>query len=76
MPSLESLDQRLQTVENIIQAAVNLPDSLLKWNDPEVQAGDKVFGQDASLFDGDEFFADVVNAPVTVEADLENVFRY
>jgi len=76
MASLEGLDARLQIVENILAGAVNLPDSFIKWDDPDVVVGDKVFGQDPSLFDNDHFFANVVNAPVIVEADLTNVFRY
>lgn len=76
MANTTELDNRLKIVENIILNAVILPTSLLKWDDTAVVSGSKVYGQDASLFGNDQFFADVSTAPPTLEGHFTNVFRY
>ena len=50
----------------------------LKYTDPIVKAGDRVWGKDATntLFGGDNFIATVVTAPPTLAAHFTDVFRY
>lgn len=77
MPSTDELDARLRLVEDRLNNAVLLPSMMKKYNDPDVQPGDAVFGGgDPNIFGGDNFIGTAVNAPVATSSDLTNEQRW
>lgn len=70
-----SNSQKRNIVDGILEKGFQL-----KYTDPIVQAGDRVWGKDATntLFGGDNFIATVVSVPAGAwgEANFTDVLRY
>ena len=77
MASTDELLARIEALETLVLGAVLLPQVIKKYDDPDVVAGDAVYGGgDGNIWGGDNFIATVVNAPVGTDADLTNETRW
>ena len=77
MASTDELLARVEALEALVLGAVLLPQVMKKYDDPDVQVGDAVYGGgNGSIFGGDNFIGTVVNAPVAASSDLTNEQRW
>ncbi len=76
MASLTELENRVKALEDIIQAAVLIPDYTKDVMDSSVADGDLVLGKKAGINDGAMFFGRVNTAPPTQDSHIDDMVPF